>query len=71
MQSWKLIIRFVGRRFPTSGNKAFIKDLTSWTFQESGVLRASGAVLSRAIDGKSLSLYRVRDELVRLRLFPA
>lgn len=52
-------------RHEASGNAAFIKDLTSWTFHETGVIRAENVKHSRAVDGASRSLYRVRDELVR------
>ncbi|KAK4701161.1 oligosaccharyltransferase complex subunit beta, partial [Phenoliferia sp. Uapishka_3] len=52
-----------GTSYPKSGNLAFINDLTRWTFQESGILRLSSPHLRRAIDGKALPLYRVRDEL--------
>lgn len=48
-----------------SGNEAFVKDLSSWTFQESCVLKVNSVVHSKAIGHHdSLDLYRVGDELV-------
>ncbi|KAM0754052.1 Dolichyl-diphosphooligosaccharide-protein glycosyltransferase 48kDa subunit [Meredithblackwellia eburnea MCA 4105] len=52
-----------GTQYPKSGNAPFLKDITNWTFQRSGVLKVESTKLSRAKDGQSLPLYRVRDEL--------
>lgn len=48
-----------------SGNVQFLKDLTRWTFQETGVLKVAKKDHYRALDGKTEKFYRVGDELVR------
>lgn len=52
--------------YPQSGNAAFNRDISSWTFHERGVLRVEQSAHSRARDSKTADLYRVREELVSI-----
>ncbi|KAM0786086.1 hypothetical protein ACM66B_006897 [Microbotryomycetes sp. NB124-2] len=52
-----------GHSFKQSGNEAFIKDLTKWTFAETGRLIASELRHSRVSDGVTGDLYRVKQEI--------
>ncbi|KAL7409884.1 dolichyl-diphosphooligosaccharide--protein glycosyltransferase 48 kda subunit precursor, partial [Mrakia frigida] len=52
-----------GVEHPTSGNKAFVKDITQWAFQEKGVLRIVAAThqLSNTLESKDV--YRIKDDV--------
>lgn len=51
-------------RCATTGNKAFVKDITQWVFQEKGVLRLVSASHHRAGEDQERDLYRIKDDLV-------
>src|SRR4051812_36171884 len=53
-------------RYPTSGNEAFARDLTEWTFQEDGVLKVVSRSHHKEGETEQLEIYRVKDDIVRL-----
>lgn len=48
-----------------SGNRAFVRDVSQWAFQESGVLRIASATHHRQGEAEERSVYRIKDDLVR------
>lgn len=52
------------------GNAAFIRDLTSWVFQETGVVKVTGTKHSRVGEVVPREQYTKMDNLVRLLLHP-
>ena len=49
-----------------TGNRAFVRDVTQWVFQESGVLRIVSATHHRQGESEERSVYRIKDDLVSL-----
>ncbi len=57
-------------RFDRSGNKDFIEQLFSWTFQEKSVLKVDSFDHHKIGEKAKRELYRIKDDLVRqLSLF--
>ncbi|KAK4052275.1 oligosaccharyl transferase glycoprotein complex, beta subunit [Microbotryomycetes sp. JL221] len=52
-----------GATFPKSGNEQFVRDLTRWTFRQTGQLKSSTLRHSRAKDGVTSKQYKVKDEI--------
>ncbi len=47
-----------------TNNELFTTQISSWAFQQSGVLRLDSVRHSRRVDHQSLSLYKVNDQIV-------
>ncbi|CDZ97114.1 Oligosaccharyltransferase, beta subunit [Phaffia rhodozyma] len=47
----------------STGNRAFVKDVTQWAFQEKGVLRVVNATHHRVGETEERELYRIKDDL--------
>ena len=52
-----------GINIAESSNAKFCMDILNWNFQRSGVLKFENVRNNRKSDGKSLSTYRIKDEL--------
>lgn len=58
-------------RHAASGNKAFVKDVTQWAFQEKGVLRVVTASHHLRDTLESKPVYRIKDEVVSTQTLKA
>lgn len=54
------------KRMITSGNAAFVNELTKWTFQEKNVLKVVSHHHHKANETGQPDAYRVMDEMVNL-----
>nr|CAG8547931.1 1116_t:CDS:10 [Entrophospora candida] len=50
--------------YPKSGNEAFAKDLTEWSFQEKGVLKVVSRNHHKEGETEQLDIYRIKDDIV-------
>ncbi|KAL7420102.1 oligosaccharyl transferase glycoprotein complex, beta subunit [Cryptotrichosporon argae] len=62
-EHWGANVEVDGKSVPTA-NAAFMADLTSWLFQETGVVRLVSTAHRRAAEAAPRDAYRIKDELV-------
>ena len=51
-------------RYAKSGNEAFLRELTKWTFQEKGILRVISREIHKEGEHEQRHTYRIKDDVV-------